>query len=168
MRIPRSGPRFVGFGLRRSFPLAARVCVIGLAGVVLGGCATNREPSYVQGPVMAAPASKSAHNQAAEVEEDGMPAQVAPSARRPPLPDDPSEPWSPNYGGPAEAKPAPGTPEPPPQRSNRRPRKEETADASAEPSPKPQARRQAATVRLSEAAADQMIERAIAAHEMRH
>lgn len=38
-------------------------------------------------------------------EDDGLPAQVPPrlAARR--LPDDPSQPWSPNYGGP-ERKPA--------------------------------------------------------------
>lgn len=44
-----------------------------------------------------------------ELEDDGLPAQVAPPIRRATTPDDPREPYSPNYGGPAPARRADAT-----------------------------------------------------------
>ena len=54
-------------------------------GLALGGCATSSaEPSQ-------------SFDRTA-LEDDGLPAQVAPPARLRRTPDDPSEPFSPNYG----------------------------------------------------------------------
>ena len=71
---------------------AARCCLIGVA-LLLAGCASK--------PPMASPARVNTSVQTAkvEIEDDGLPAQVAPRYRRS-SPDDPSQPWSPNYGGP--------------------------------------------------------------------
>jgi hypothetical protein len=126
---------------------AARVCVIGLAAIV-SGCAANKQPSYVAGPAAyavpapmpqqiaaqtAKPASKS------DMEADGLPAQTAPPARIRQEPDDPSEPFSPNYGGPR-----------------------------ANPAPAQAPRKVMQSARLNDVAADALIRRAIAAHEMRN
>jgi hypothetical protein len=76
--------------------MVARVCVIGLA-VVTSGCAATKTPSYagVQNsqvrPVAERPWT-------VEIEEDGKPAQLPPVRRMRPEEDDPSQPWSPNYG----------------------------------------------------------------------
>ena len=71
---------------------AARFGALGLA-LLSAGCASK--------PETAPPARMTAPAQVAKVdiEDDGLPAQVAPRYRRA-GPDDPSQPWSPNYGGP--------------------------------------------------------------------
>lgn len=67
--------------------------MLGLAALG-GGCASSESaPSRVAGP-MPHPAVQSMR---VEVEDDGLPSQLAPRHRRP-VPDDPTEPWSPNYG----------------------------------------------------------------------
>jgi hypothetical protein len=120
---------------------AARACVLGLA--VLGaGCASkhaaHEPPARIAGP----------HPHAVqgawriEIEEDGLPAQLAPRHRRP-EPDDPSEPWSPNYGSRAPQKPAAAPPV--------------TLPAPAERS----------AARVTALDPDEIIRRAIAEHEMR-
>ena len=84
--------------------LSPRASIAAIAVTVLaGGCAaTNSGPSRVAGPVSAYPdeaAPRTTVSRAApvEIEADGLPAQVAPKNRRP-MRDDPTEPWSPNYG----------------------------------------------------------------------
>ena len=77
---------------------AACCALLGLA-VLTSGCAAKQEP---------APPARIAPPQVArvEIEDDGLPAQLAPRNRRP-GPDDPSQPWSPNYGtGDAPAAPS--------------------------------------------------------------
>lgn len=84
-----------------------------------------------------------------EVEADGLPSQLAPRNRRP-EPDDPTEPWSPNYGKVS------------PQRADRpldTTRLAQKLDVGSEPIPfAPHARPMSA---------DDIIRQAIAAHEMR-
>lgn len=84
--------------------LSPRAPIMALAIAVLaGGCAASTAgPSKVAGPVSTYPgdpAPRPAVSRAApvEMEDDGLPAQVAPKHRRP-MPDEPTEPWSPNYG----------------------------------------------------------------------
>jgi hypothetical protein len=82
--------------------LSARASVLSLAIAVLGGgcAATNSGPSKVAGPVYpgdAPPPPSIARSAPVEMEADGLPAQVAPRNRRP-MKDEPTEPWSPNYG----------------------------------------------------------------------
>ena len=76
---------------------AARLGVLGLA-VVAAGCASkhasHEPPARVAGP---AGAPQAAWATKVEIEDDGLPVQLAPR-HRPATPDDPSEPWSPNYG----------------------------------------------------------------------
>jgi hypothetical protein len=159
---------FVGGVPARFIFSAARACVIGLA-VVVSGCAANKQPSYVNGPypypgtmpqrvaAEAAPVPVKT-----EIEDDGLPAQT-PGRRMRPEEDDPSQPWSPNYGRgttlgarpamPADRAlpgPAPVLSSPPPVRQH---------EAAARP------RAQAA---LSETAADAIIARAVSAHEQRY
>jgi hypothetical protein len=142
---------------RGSLPLssvvkAARLCVIGCAFVV-SGCAANKQPAYVAGPSpyigvpAPMPSPRGAQVAAAvkskakiEIEDDGLPVQSPPPARIRDEPDDPSEPFSPNYGGPRA--PAPAT--------------------------TPVPRKSVQSARLSDSQADALIRRAIAAHEMRH
>ncbi|MDX2157835.1 MAG: adhesin [Hyphomicrobiaceae bacterium] len=96
--------------LRRRF--GAPVPLIRRAPVTLGalslallaaGCASSQPPSYrVAGP----PLRPDAATVKVEVEDDGLPSQLAPRHPRQ-TPDDPSEPWSPNYGSSgAAARPA--------------------------------------------------------------
>jgi hypothetical protein len=84
-----------------------------------------------------------------EVEADGLPAQLAPR-QRPQQPDDPSEPWSPNYG-----TVLPGNADRPLDTS----RLAQKLDVGGEPKPyAPHARPMNA---------EDIIRQAIAAHEMR-
>ncbi len=61
--------------------------------LALTGCASTNNP-YAEAN---APTARVA--QVAEMEDDGLPAQTPPSARIRQIPDDPSEPFSRNYGG---------------------------------------------------------------------
>ena len=99
---PASSVRFVfraGFAL---FAIAA-----------LSGCATSQasapatrisaSPQYVaQGETVAKVGSATS----IEIEDDGLPAQTPPRVERAPEPDNPNEPYSPNYGRSAATLPA--------------------------------------------------------------
>lgn len=69
-------------------------------GMALSGCAgtaETQEPAYgVGGPPVAAPPPPP--QPPAEVEDDGLPPQSPPLRRSNAEPDDPNEPFSPNYG----------------------------------------------------------------------
>ena len=75
--------------LRAAVSHAALCSVLGLA-VLTSGCAARQDTPP---PARAAPPQMAR----VEIEDDGLPAQLAPRNRRP-GPDDPSQPWSPNYG----------------------------------------------------------------------
>jgi hypothetical protein len=62
-----------------------------------GGCAANNNTYYASAPAVAAYSRQVAAG--VQVEADGLPSQAAPPARIRQMPDDPSEPYSPNYGG---------------------------------------------------------------------
>ncbi len=81
---------------------ATRFGVAGLA-LLLTGCA-SKQSSYEQARVAAPLPSQVTR---VEIEDDGLPAQLAPRYRQPGR-DDPSEPWSPNYGNGGRA-PLPAT-----------------------------------------------------------
>ena len=131
------------FRLRRAALLrtvllsTARVCVIGCAAIA-AGCASNQHSSRVGGPDPRQLATR------VEIEDDGLPAQLAPRNPRP-TPDDPTEPWSPNYG-------------------NRAPLK---AAERAVPAAPPRAAQRVQPTQVTEVDEDEIIRRAIAEHEMR-
>jgi hypothetical protein len=135
---------------------AARICVIGPL-LLVSGCASNKQASYVHGPgahVAAAPK--------VEMEDDGRPVQPPPARPINPAEDDPTQPWSPNYGkGGMPSAPARG-----PAAA-----KSDEASAAA-PMQKVAWQPVAAPVtgtltRVDDRTADQMIAQAINAHEMR-
>ena len=84
-----------------------RVTLCGLA-VVCSACASphaaTEAPSHVAGPLP--PDAGQPRLRWAHMEDDGLPAQLAPRHRAP-VADDPREPWSPNYG--AEPTPTAAT-----------------------------------------------------------
>ncbi len=120
------------------------VASAGLIGLlaVLAGCANERGAA-------ASPTSTATPMHMAgvrvEIEADGLPAQLAPRQRAPEA-DDPREPWSPNYGSVRATKTAEATPQP----------IADTAPARVIPA------RYAQPVD-----AEDIIRRAVAAHEMR-
>lgn len=73
------------------------------AALLAGGCAATSGQygvhdgvaSYGYGPSVAGYTQSSE----GEIEDDGLPVQAAPPLRIHQAPDDPSQPWSPNYGG---------------------------------------------------------------------
>lgn len=85
---------------------AAAPFLITTLAIFQAGCASDSNVYYAKAPVVAAYVAKAP---AAEVEADGLPTQPPPSARIRQMPDDPSEPYSRNYGGanPATANAAP-------------------------------------------------------------
>lgn len=129
--------------------VAARLSVIGLI-VVAGGCASNHtgrgSPSHVAGP----PPGQGPAVARVEMEDDGMPAQLAPRHPRP-VQDDPSEPWSPNYG------------------AKSLPRVSERGEAPVPPGLRgaPAMPQRPPITRVTEVDEDAIIRRAIAEHEMR-
>ena len=84
--------------LARSSALALALAV----GACASGQADRAPPSSVAGPI--------AHAAPAELEDDGLPAQTPPTYRAATEPDDPSEPFSPNYGSPNYGSPNYGSP----------------------------------------------------------
>ncbi len=130
--------------------VAARICVIGVAGIV-AGCASDKHPQYVRGPaphMVVEPAP--VHAAKVQMEDDGKPAQE-PGRRIRPEEDDPTQPWSSNYGKGVTPKPI-KTP----------PRLIEAEAPLGVP-----LKREQNPIRLSDVDADQIMARAIAAHEMR-
>ncbi len=87
-------------------------CAVGVARLALvaaalavGGCATDEEfrrerEAYVRQQLAQQQALAGPKVRESELEDDGLPSQVAPPANRRRDPDDPSEPFSPNYGRP--------------------------------------------------------------------
>ena len=80
----------------RSGSLPVLSCCALAALLSVGGCASTQAPRYSSETV--AP-SRVVAQAASAVEDDGLPAQTPPPAYIRQLPDDPSEPFSPNYGG---------------------------------------------------------------------
>lgn len=84
---------------RRVAMRIAPVLAIALA-LAAGGCAESRS-RYAEADHVRAVPPQVAQAEAVELEDDGLPAQVPPPLRRArPEVDDPSQPWSPNYGNP--------------------------------------------------------------------
>jgi hypothetical protein len=76
-----------------------------LVALTVGGCASRQSdqqaPSaqaYDADAHVADAGSADAARPKEDLEADGMPAQLPPLRRPRPIPDDPTEPWSPNYG----------------------------------------------------------------------
>jgi hypothetical protein len=116
----------------------AAMSLIAAIGLALGACSTAR-PQY-QNPAWAGaqPPVPVPQKQAAYEAEAGDPIKDAPlePARRPAaMPDDPSEPFSPNYGGPRSRPPVrisdavPEAHDPEPQRPNASRRRATSSDA---------------------------------------
>lgn len=79
-------------------------CALLASALTLAGCASDEEyrrEAYAQAHAMRA--TPPVRDQVQEMEDDGLPPQVPPPANRKPEPDDPREPFSPNYGKPAPA-----------------------------------------------------------------
>ena len=95
---------------RVGFLACAGVFVLALG---VSGCATTRTPTYQSGMGVGGPRGYASadgyRSPPQEIEADGLPSQAPPLRRKDPLPDDPSQPFSPNYGPPpletAEALP---------------------------------------------------------------
>jgi hypothetical protein len=163
--------------------------VAGAIAVASAGCASKQaehgSPQRVAGPAVSA----DDRYWRVEIEEEGLPAQLAPKDRRP-VPDEPSEPWSPNYGT-APPKATAGGPQSTPAdparaAAARAPLPQDLQPASAAPSRQsrhqadPAVRSEPPIARIAAAPAMQpgvhrasafdeeaLIRRAIAEHEMR-
>lgn len=79
---------------------AHRFALAVVAAAVAGGCAQNSHTATAHDPSVAAPTYQVAAGQSrkADLEDDGREAQIPPMKKSRPEPDDPREPWSPNYG----------------------------------------------------------------------
>lgn len=83
--------------VRRAVSRAACAAVTVLT-IAVGGCASSdAERQHAYQMHAAAMAAQRAQTARVEIEDDGLPSQ-APPLRRPQHPDDPTEPYSPNYG----------------------------------------------------------------------
>lgn len=126
---------------------------VGLA-LFCSACAAPQAPSGVAGPQPPPATATYVGTWKLQVEADGLPAQHAPRERSN-APDDPSEPWSPNYGSvPVRAEPLPTALPPPPQKLQHAARKSAHVPA-------------ADAHRIASIDAEDIIRRAVAAHEMR-
>lgn len=81
-------------GAKPVLTFCALAALLGLA-----GCSSAQSNSYTAENVAVAPPQAVAQSAAVEFEDDGIPAQTPPSGRIRQLADDPSEPYSRNYGG---------------------------------------------------------------------
>ena len=126
--------------------LAACAC-LSAAASLLSGCASDKPPSYVQGP---SPQQLAAIRKV-EIEDDGQPVQAPPARAISAEEDDPSQPWSRNYGG--SGLPAPG--------------RTIVPATPSQPYVAPAPRSTGTLTRLSEVDADLVMAQAISAHEMR-
>ena len=93
--------------------VAAAVAVAALPALMAGGCAAPAyqypQASWYAGGPRSGPVDPEyviAKAKASEpvTEADGLPAQVPPRVAASAIPDDPSQPWSPNYGAPTAIK----------------------------------------------------------------
>lgn len=94
-----------GVQLKSCAAVVARIAVV-VAALSVGGCATDEEfrrerEAYVRYQQAQQQAMAPPRMREPELEADGLPSQVAPPANRRRDPDDPSEPFSPNYGKPS-------------------------------------------------------------------
>lgn len=85
----------------RSSVRAVSLIAIAFA-LAAGGCAESRSKYADAAHVRALPPQVAQAE--VEMEADGLPAQVPPLRRAKPEPDEPSEPYSPNYGNPGAQK----------------------------------------------------------------
>ena len=104
----------------RSWAFPGRLFAVVLPALVAGGCAEQSHYSqanwYAGGP---RPQQAAAVPIPVELEDDGRPSQLPPRVQARALPDDPTQPWSPNYGGPStQPQPAPVQPSPSPQHAD--------------------------------------------------
>lgn len=79
---------------RKNRVLGARAA-IAVVLAALGGCASTQNTATAPDPSAAMRVAQAV----SEVEDDGLPAQTPPTHRIRQMPDDPSEPFSRNYGG---------------------------------------------------------------------
>jgi hypothetical protein len=77
-------------------PLLFAVAALGEA-----GCAADQNTYYANAPAVAAYSRQVASS--VQIEDDGLPSQAPPLARIRQMPDDPTQPYSRNYGGPNPA-----------------------------------------------------------------
>lgn len=87
--------------VRASSPASAVRALLMLTSVALAGCATSQARTYDSPTRVSASSRYEAAPDGAgtvEMEDDGVPVQPPPVARQTLEPDDPSEPYSPNYG----------------------------------------------------------------------
>ena len=93
------------FAASRSPARVARAAIVPLlvAAAALGqaGCATDNNTYNASAPATVAYDRTAAAG--TEIEDDGLPSQAPPAANIRQMPDDPSEPYSRNYGGPNPA-----------------------------------------------------------------
>lgn len=82
--------------------LRGHILALSLLALSVGGCAHETQHSYSQaGSYAGGPRGQPPAPIPVEMEDDGRPAQLPPRANIANVKDDPSQPWSPNYGGPA-------------------------------------------------------------------
>jgi hypothetical protein len=151
-RSPRISPRATSTVL-------VRAALLTTSALILAGCVSSHTSPFagrsdVGNPAIALQRAHMAQMRkpdVAELEDDGLPVQTAPFRTRRPAVDDPSEPFSPNYG-------APDTPR---KRVNERQARTWQPDAA----PKTTV---AGWRQLSPVEAEILVSRALAAHERRH
>jgi len=85
------------FGLGNAPAKVVRASLVAVAAAYLAGCAAVGNANYADAPAVAAYVARAP---GVEVEDDGLPSQTPPSTRIRQMPDDPTEPYSRNYGGP--------------------------------------------------------------------
>ena len=86
---------------RRRIVFGAAKCAALTSMLAVAGCATNQEQrrdAYARDAYAQRTAVAPQRAAQPEVEDDGLPSQVAPPIGRRTEPDDPSQPYSPNYG----------------------------------------------------------------------
>lgn len=87
--------RFDGLSVWRK-PVVVAIATAAVS-VVLAGCASKNTPAP-QARVYAPPAKVAAYQRKILIEDDGIEEQTPPLRRKKVVPDDPTEPFSPNYG----------------------------------------------------------------------
>ena len=154
--------------------LVAMMCVAAPS-ILLVGCASDKTPSYVQGP---SPQQMAAARKV-EMEDDGQPVQAPPARAVRPEEDDPTQPWSPHYGGNGLAIPKTTAGAPAQAVRSPNPYVPTQVDALAVAAPRPIVQRASETTtgfrtaqsgsstRLTDADADIIMAQAINAQEMR-
>ena len=85
--------------------VAIAAIMVAAAALSAAGCAADHGGYYAD-----ATPTHVARGSFVEMEEDGMPSQAPPPARIRQMPDDPSQPYSRNYGGPNPAGTVPAAP----------------------------------------------------------